>query len=81
MRQLVEMVAHMLYLPPMCESQTFTLSQVFKVEFVAPYAEQLQKLAADQTLREAMTGFVLGSGADSSIAPQHRAGAASHAKC
>ena len=48
--------------------------QVFKVNFVAPYSEQLQKLAADQTLRETMTGFALGSGAGAGIAPQHRPG-------
>ena len=48
--------------------------QVFKIKFVAPYAEQLQRFAADQTLREAMTGFALGSGTDAAIAPQHRAG-------
>ena len=48
--------------------------QVFKVKFVAPYSEQLQRLAADQTLREAMTGFALGPGAGAGIAPQHRAG-------
>ncbi|KAL0018407.1 hypothetical protein WJX79_009395 [Trebouxia sp. C0005] len=48
--------------------------QVFKVEFVSPYGEQLQRLAADQTLREAMTGFALGPGPESGIAPQHRAG-------
>ncbi|KAL0044331.1 hypothetical protein WJX82_000142 [Trebouxia sp. C0006] len=48
--------------------------QVFKVKFVSPYGEQLQRLAADQTLREAMTGFALGPGPDSGIAPQHRAG-------
>lgn len=50
--------------------------QVFKVKFVAPYSEQLQKLAADQTLREAMTSFAIGpgAGAGAGIAPQHRAG-------
>ncbi|KAL0035339.1 hypothetical protein WJX77_001780 [Trebouxia sp. C0004] len=48
--------------------------QVFKVKFVSPYGEQLQRLAADQTLREAMTGFALGPGSESGIAPQHRAG-------
>ena len=48
--------------------------QVFKVKFVAPYSEQLQKLAADQTLREAMTGFAIGPGAGAGIALQHRAG-------
>ena len=41
---------------------------------MAPYSEQLQKLAADQTLREAMTGFALGPGAGTGIAPQHRPG-------
>jgi len=41
---------------------------------VSPYGEQLQRLAADQTLREAMTGFALGPGPESGIAPQHRAG-------
>ena len=49
-------------------------AQVFKVKFVLPYGEQLQRLAADQTLREAMTSFALGPGADGGIAPQHRAG-------
>ena len=48
--------------------------QVFKISFVAPYAEQLQKLAADQSLRVAMTAFALGPGADPGIASQHRAG-------
>ena len=44
------------------------------MKFVSPYGEQLQRLEADQTLREAMTGFALGPGPESGIAPQHRAG-------
>jgi len=51
------------------------------VKFVSPYGEQLQRLAADQTLREAMTGFALGPGPDSGIAPQHRAGKLQAALC
>lgn len=48
--------------------------KVFKIKFVAPYAEHLQRFAADQTLREAMTGFTIGSGSGAAIAPQHRSG-------
>ena len=54
--------------------QHFLHAQVFKIKYVAPYSEQLHKLAADQTLREAMAGFALGPGAGAGIAPQHRSG-------
>ena len=73
------LVLHILHVSVTCAGvsklQQLSLHmQVFKIKFVAPYAEQLQRFAADQTLREAMTGFALGSGTDAAIAPQHRAG-------